>query len=522
MNAGYDTVFAFEGFTLDVARRALRMADRDIDLRPKSFDVLCCLVERAGQLVTKDEILQKVWPDLSVSDYSLTRCVSDIRLSLDDREQRIVKTIPGRGYILAAPIARPAPDRTAAHPASDDLEPPALTLRTRPSIAVLPFDNMSGDAEQEFFSDGITEDITTALCKLSGFFVVARNTMFAYKHLPRDVRVIGREVGVRYVLEGSVRKSGDKIRVTAQLLDADTGNHLWAERYDRNLEDVFAIQDEITTSIVGRIGPELLVAEQSRISRRPPHSLNAWECVIRALFLSSQQSDESTRGAVALLDQALTDDPGYAQALGMKAWIMVFRAFQGWDEMGQVLTEITPLIARAMAADNAELWPYLAQGMAGFAMRDNELSVSALTRAVALSPNSVNAHGLLGNAHSFGGRSNEALAHIDHAVRLSPRDTFLSDFPLYYCFAHFQGGRYERALQYAQEAHRMRPGHPYPVLIGAACAGHLGEAQTGANLMRELKALLPIVSAPWVEATSPYIHQQDRARLIEGLSRAGL
>ena len=216
---------------------------------------------------------------------------------------------------------------------------------------------MSADPEQEFFGDGITEDITTALCRFKGFFVIARNTMFTYKGRSVDVRAVGRELGVRYVLEGSVRKAGGRVRVTAQLLEAETGNHLWAERYDGHLDDIFAIQDEITTSVVGRIGPELLAAEHVSVSRKPPHSLDAWECVIRALFLSSQQSDEGTREPLALLDRALAADPDYAQALGMKAWILVFRAFQGWEDMGQALGQVKTVIARAMAADNEELWP---------------------------------------------------------------------------------------------------------------------------------------------------------------------
>ena len=514
-------VYAFEGFTLNATSRSLKADDCDLELRPKSFDVLCCLVEHAGELVPKDEILRKVWPGIRVTDESLARCVSDIRRSLDDREQRIVKTVPGRGYLLAVPVSR-VPDAQTASNANPQQEPAALALPDRPSIAVLPFNNMSADASQAFFSDGITEDITSALCRLKGFFVIARNTAFTYKDRPKDIRIIGRELGVRYVLEGSVRKAGGKIRVTAQLLEAETGSHLWAEHYDRDLQDIFAIQDEITASIVGRIGPELLAAEYARMNRRAPHNLDAWECVVRALFHSSQQSEQESRNALDLLDRALASDPSYAQALGIKAWILVFRAFQGWEDMGRALAQAIPLIAQAMALDNEELWPHLAQGMVAFATRDNALAVATLTRALAISPNSVNAHGLLGIAHAFGGRSAEAVACIDHAVRLSPRDTFLSDFELYYAFAHFQGAGYELALQFAQQAHRMRPGHPYPLLLGAACAGQLGQMDVGAALLTKLRAVIPDLSASWIEATSPYVFVQDRARLVDGLARAGL
>lgn len=521
MDAVYNRTYEFEGFVLDASRRVLRSADCAIELRPKSFDVLYCLVVNAGRLVTKDEILRTVWPGVDASDESLTRCVSDIRHALTDREQHIIKTVPGRGYVLAAPVAQPSAN-TWQGAVGTLPQTPVKAPSFRPSIAVLPFASMSMDADQEFFADGLTEDITTALCGLNGFFVIAPNTMFTYKGRAMDVRAIGRELEVRYLLEGSVRKAGDRIRVTAQLLEADTGNHIWAERYDRQLEDIFTIQDEITTSIVGRIGPELLVAEYGRGSRKPTSSLDAWECVVRALFHSSQQSEEGSRIAITLLDSALKADPDYAQALGMKAWIKVFRAFQGWEDMGEVPGAVDALIARALAVNNSELWPYLAQGMVGYATRNNELSVSALTRAVALSPSSVNAHGHLGIAHAFGGRSTEAVACIDYAVRLSPRDTFLSDFELYYAFAHFQGGRYDLALQFAQQAHRTRPGHPYPMVLGAACAGHLGKSGAAAVLLLELKTALPIVSTCFVEKTSPYVLVEDRARLIEGLQRAGL
>jgi adenylate cyclase len=381
---------------------------------------------------------------------------------------------------------------------------------------------MSADLEQEFFGDGITEDITTALSKLKGFLVMARNTMFTYKGRPVDVRAVGRELGVRYVLEGSVRKAGDRVRVTAQLLEATTGNHLWAERYDGSLQDIFAIQDEITASVVGRIGPELLAAEHVRASRKPPQSLDAWECVMRALFLCSQLSDECSQDALHLLERAIDLDPGYAQALGLKAWITMWRSFQGWEDMGRSLALAKTTIQRAIAADEHEPWAYLAQAMVAYAMRDDALAVGALTQAVALNPNFAFAHGQLGLAHAIGGRADEAVACIDHALRLSPREAFLGDYQFFYAMAHFQGTRYELGLRFACGAHRSRPGHVYPLLIGLACAGLLGDTAAAAGLLADIKAIIPEVSRASIEATAPFVRAEDRARLIEGLARAGL
>ena len=391
-----------------------------------------------------------------------------------------------------------------------------------PSIAVLPFDNMSSDAAQAFFADGITEDITTALCRLKGFFVIARNTMFTYKGKAVNVRTVGRELGVRYVLEGSVRKAGDRIRVTAQLIAAETGNHLWGERYDRQLDDIFAIQDEITASVVGRIGPELFAAEYARAVRKPPQNLDAWECTIRALFLASRLSGEASLEALALLDRAIRSDPQYAQALGMKAWVLAWRAFQGWDKMSEMIAEVKSLSARAAAADEDEPWTWVARAIVGMSVRDNAIGTEGFQRAVELNPNFAFGHGLLSLAHSFGGRSAEALACLGRATRLSPREVFQGAFAQQYAFAYFQGGQYELALQHAQQAHTMRPGHPYTLIIGAASAGFLGQAGTGSAMVGDLKALVPAIRRAWIEETAPYVQPADRKRLAEGLALAGL
>lgn len=414
---------------------------------------------------------------------------------------------------LYRPLSEGTPARTPS---------PRLALPDRPSIAVLPFNAMSADPEQEFFSDGLTEDITTALSKLKGFFVIARNTMFTYKGKPEDVRVLGRELGVRYVLEGSVRKAADRIRVTAQLIEAATGSHLWAERYDGRLDDIFVIQDEITASVVGRIGPELMAAEHARESRKPHQGLDAWECVVRAVFLCSQLSEESSRKMLPLLDRAIGLAPDYAQALAMKGWIMMWRAFQGWEDMGYALALARDVVRQAIAADDKEPWAYLAQTMTAYATRDDALGMAAISQAVAINPNSAFAHGQMGLVHANGGRAADAIPCIDYALRLSPREAFLGDFQFYYAMAHFQGANYELGLSHAREAHRLRSGHVYPLIIGTTCAGLLDNQEAATDLLGRLKSLVPDISRDWVGATSCFVRAEDRARLVEGLARAGL
>jgi TolB-like protein len=381
---------------------------------------------------------------------------------------------------------------------------------------------MSGDPEQEYFADGIVEDIITGLSKLNWLFVIARNSSFTYKGRAVDVREVGRELGVRYVLEGSVRKGGDRIRVTGQLIEAETGNHLWADRYDRALEDVFAIQDEITASVVGCIQPEVYAAEHDRARRKPPQSLDAWESFIRGMFLYSQHSDASTREALAMLDRAVEQDPGYAQAHGLRAHCLVWRTFQGWEDRETAFTEAARSADRSIACDPGEPWGALAHGMVAMGrMRESE-TVAAVSRAIDLSPNFAYAHALLGVTHAFAGRSDEAIECIDRAVRLSPRDVFDADFRLFYAFAHFPAGRYAEAASAAHLVIQNQPGHPNPYIMAAASYGLEGELGLARELVQQLMTLVPGISAADVEASFPYYRQEDRLKLAAGLRAAGL
>ena len=231
-------IFKFGAFTLDLTRSRLQIDGRPIDLRPKTFDLLRYLVENADRLLTKEELMRAVWPKVSVTDNSLKRCISEVRQALGDDLQAIVKTIPRRGYLFAAPVSRVAVTNAAAK----------IPVRDRPSIAVLPFANMSDDRDQEYFSDGISEDLTTMLSKFGELLVIARNSAFQYKNKFVDAKQIGRELGVRYLLEGSVRRETKRARITAQLIETERGEHLWADAYDRELEEVFSVQDEVARS----------------------------------------------------------------------------------------------------------------------------------------------------------------------------------------------------------------------------------------------------------------------------------
>jgi TolB-like protein len=448
----------------------------------------------------------------------ISRAVHDhvrdrLDISFDDLGERELKNIarPVRVFRFGAP----AESRNA--PVS-----PPLSLPAKPSIAVLPFFNMSGDAGQEYFADGIAEDIITGLSRLRWLFVIARNSSFTYKGRHVDMRQVGRELGVRYVLEGSVRTSGNRIRITAQLVEAETGNHLWADRYDRALEDVFAVQDEITESVLGCIQPEVYTAEHDRVRRKPPQSLDAWESFLRAMFLYSQHAESSTVEALSLLERAVALDPGYAQAHGLRGVCLAWRAFQGWEDRETTFAEAAACADRAVACDPGEPWAYLARGfIAVGTWRDSE-AVDAFSRAVDASPSFAYAHGLLGAAHALGGRPDQAIECVDRGVRLSPRDIFGEEFQLYYSFAHFQAGRYAEAATAAQVAIRQRPGHAVPYIMATASYGLSGEMNKARELAAQLARLVPDISAADLEQNFLYCRQEDRGRLAAGLRAGGL
>jgi TolB-like protein/Flp pilus assembly protein TadD len=400
-------------------------------------------------------------------------------------------------------------------------EPMTLSLPSRPSIAVLPFVNMSGDPEQQFFADGIAEDVITGLSRLRWLFVIARNSSFSFKGRSVDVREVGRDLGVRYVLEGSVR-AADRMRVTAQLIEAETGNQIWAERYDRAREDVFAVQDEITESVVGCIQPEVYAAEHERAKRKPPESLDAWEAFLRALFLYSQRSQASTTESLSVLERAVALDPGYAQAHGLRAVCLAWRAFQGWEDREAAFADAAESARLAVTSDPDEPWAAVGRGFVAVARNRDAESVEAFRQAVDLSPNFAYAHGLLGAAHALGGRPEQAIPSIDRAVRLSPRDIFLDEFQLYYAFAHFQAARYAEAALAAEQSFRRRPGHPVPCIIAAASYGLSGEIAKAAELMAEVRSLEPGISAREIEQHFVYCLEDDRRRVAAGLRAGGL
>ncbi|MGH6924582.1 MAG: adenylate/guanylate cyclase domain-containing protein, partial [Propylenella sp.] len=323
----------------------------------------------------------------------------------------------------------------------------------RPSIAVLPFVNMSGDAEQEYFADGITEDIITGLSKLRWFFVIARNSSFAYKGKAVDVKRAARELGVRYVLEGSVRKGGNRVRITAQLIDATTGNHIWADRHDGELSDVFALQDEITKKVVSAIEPRLLEAEGTRLQSRAPGDLGAWDMVLHANSLFWRMTKFEGDAAISILKQAVERYPTYAPAHSMLAFLLLVHGYAGMtlSEKQPQVKEALALANRAVELDDSDPWAHLALGYIAVTRRRTDEAAGEFQRALDLNPNFAAAHGYFGYALAFDGRSDEAIASLSLAIRMSPHDRQNPVFMAGLAVAHYLANRYDQALEWARK-----------------------------------------------------------------------
>jgi TolB-like protein/Flp pilus assembly protein TadD len=398
-----------------------------------------------------------------------------------------------------------------------------LPLPDKPSIAVLPFQNISGDPEQEVFADGMVEDITTALSKLRWFFVIARNSSFAYKGRPVDVKQVGRELGVRYVLEGSVRKGGNRLRITAQLVEAETGNHVWAERYDRDLGDIFAVQDEITERVVAAIEPELYAAENIRSQRRPPESLDAWECVIRALTAIDQGANEVNAEAERLCRRAIALAPNYGQAHSLLARALMRRTMRS-DDLRTVMPEITAAVQTALAIDERDPWAYMAQGQLLNRLRRFENAARALRRALELNPNFAPAYAVLACVLAFQGAFDEAIDSAQHSLGLSPNDRNVGLYAwLGSANAQFAVGRYAEAVTSARLAIEKSPGHIGPHVFLTAALVFRGDTSAAAEAKEALLRLRLGFSLAWMKENMPIpLAGEQSERLREGLRRAGV
>jgi len=442
----------------------------------------------------------------------------------EDTAGRLALSLADLGEQTLKNIARPIRVyRVEMHKGAAPADQYPLPLPDKPSIAVLPFQNMSGDPEQEVFADGMVEDITTALSKLRWFFVIARNSSFAYKGRAVDEKQVGRELGVRYVLKGSVRKAGNRLRITAQLVEAETGNHVWAERYDRDIGDIFAVQDEITERVVAAIEPELYAAEQVRSQSKPPESLDAWECVIRALSCIGQGTRDENTEAEALCRRAISIAPGYGKAHSLLAWALLRRSLWSGD-FQTVVPEVGAETQTALALDDRDTWAYFAAGMLQARLRRRDEAARSLRRALELNPNFALAHAFLATTASNQGAHQEAIDSAEHALRLSPHDRPVGVYAsMAMANVHFAAGRYSECVTWARNLIGKSPGYLAGHIFLTAALALEGDVTAAAEARDTLVRVRPEFSLAWMTENLPVpITGEMAERQREGLRRAGV
>jgi len=407
-------------------------------------------------------------------------------------------------------------------PASD-ADQRAVARRDRPSVAVLPFANMSGDPDQEYFADGISEDVITELSKFRSIFVIARNSSFTYRGQAIDVRKVAKELGVRYMLEGSVRRAGTTIRVTAQLIDAATGRHVWAERYDRALVDLFAVQDEITRSIIGSIAPGIVMAEIQYSKGKKAAELDTWDRIMRAHWHIRRFTAVDFREACRLIEELLLHEPDNAVALGDLAFSLHFAAIFGWtDSSPASMARMRELAQRAVESDDQDAAAHTSLAIHDLFSGRHDDAMRRLRRAIELNPNSSFAHGYVGVVHAFGGEYDLAIESVQDAIRLSPRDLLMVIWRVVEGWAHLGAERFDQAAESARLAIGWNAAFADAHAIVASALGHAGRLDEARIALDECMRQFPGLTLRDPRLTRPFRRAADQARFLDGLRKAGL
>lgn len=490
--------------------RIVRVDGNAAKLGARAFDLLRVLLENRPRVVGKAELLDAVWPGMVVEEGNLAVHVWSLRRILG---AAAIRTVAGRGYqFTLEPEDDVSPDRV-------DTAQSALALPDKPSIAVLPFANLGRDRDQDAFADGITEDILTELSRFHELFVIARNSSFTYRERSVDVRRVGRELGVRYVLEGSLRRSGERVRVTAQLIDAASGSHLWAERYDRVLDDAFAVQEEITAGIVASIAPRIRVAENGKLRRIGPRSPSAYELAVRARAAVHAAGCAGQIASLACADRdatrALELEPDNLVALESLAAAATIRLqFGASPDPSATLEKGLDAVAKGLAVDAAWAPGFVLRGMLLMMSRRPELEVdaiSALRRARELNPNDAHGQYALGFGELAAGEDSAAIECFERALRLSPRDPQAHMFQSGLALGHVARGDYAEALRAARRSVDAAPQYPLGRLVMAIAYGGLGEADLARSSLNAARRISPDYVERLVENRT-IVHRNPRLR----------
>ena len=516
--------FLFADCVLDPERRELTRASKAVAVGPQVFDLLLYLVQNRDHLVSKDHLLEAVWGGRIVSESTITSHINAVRKAIGDsgEGQHLVRTVPRKGFRFVGDVTEAKGARMGSGVTADP--PPALALPGKPSIAILPFQNLSGDPEQAYFADGVVEEIITALSRVRWLFVIARNSSFTFQGRDVDVKQVGQELGVGYVLEGSVRKAADRVRITGQLIEATTGAHLWADRFEGTLDDIFELQDRIAASVAGAIAPQVELAEIERAKSKPTASLNAYDCYLRGLSHMHRGTRESVQEALPLFHRSLELDPEFAAAHAMTAWCYFWRNVNGWStDRPNEIAEGSRLARRAVELGRDDAVALTRGGHAlAHLTGDLESGIALLDRAVFLNPNLASAWFLGGFLRTWHGESDGAIEHFEHAMRLSPVDPELYRMQAGIAMAHLFAGRLDVASAWAEKAYRNLPSFLMVVAIIAATRALAGRQEEARRAIDELRELDPKLRICNLGAWLPIHRAEDLSLFAEGLRRAGL
>jgi len=503
--------FRFDDFSFDAEALELRRGDVSIALQPKVLRFVGYLLENRDRTVTPEELLDSLWPGVSVSLDSLARVASLARRALGDGSgRRIIETRRGLGYRIGVPVqvedSRVGAGAGAAS-AGTQVGGPA-------SLAVLAFDDLNAGADDAYFADGLAEDLITRLSRRRTFSVIARASSFAFRGPGLDLAQVGRSLGVRYVVLGSVRRAGSRVRVTARLVEAQSGIDLWSDRYDRELGEIFAAQDEITQAIVASVVPSLRHVEQQRALRRNPGEIDAWDAMLRGTWHLDRYTREDRAEAERLLRRATELDPHLAPAWANLANSLFLELYYGWaGDPGARIEEALQIARRAAAEDDTDARAQFVLAWGYLFRRDHEAARAAAQRAVELNPSLSSAQWALGVALTGLGRAADGAAAIEEAIRLSPRDPALRLYHQNLGIAQLMMGRYESAASSARNAAALGPDQAAPQRLLAACHGHLGRADEARDAAREARRLEPGFS---LEEMQRINHPRIVEQLLDG------
>ncbi len=506
--------YRFEDYVLDTDRHELQRNGVIVPAAPQVLDLLGYLLQNRNRTVTKDQLVAAIWDGRAVSDSALTTRINVLRGVLGDsgREQRLIRTLPRKGFRFVGEVRE---ERTPG-------ELPERLSSGLPSIAVLPFANLSGDPAQDFFGDVIADEVLTELARLRWLLVIARNSSFMFRGAAGDVREIGRELGVRYVLEGGSRHGNGRVRVTCRLVDARTAVQIWSARYDRTFGDIFDLQDEIVEAVVTALVPALIEAERRRIARQAPETLSAWEAHQRGVWHMLKQTAGDNERARQFFQQAVALEADYSPGYDGLAWTHLMEASTfSRIPIAEGCRRSEPLARKAVELDpdNAEARARLA--LTVYLEGENRVAVAEADEALAISPNCADAHGVRGTALVFSGAREEGRTALETYLRLSPRDPARPIRLAQVAASHYFEGNYLRSAEVAKDTVRQYPTIPIAYRWLAASLGQLGDAAQGAKVFEALRRTCASSIDMYVTRLPPQYRREDYDHMMEGLAKAG-